>query len=189
MNALRGARHTCRTTPTGSPRSSAPRRDSVDQAIRNGIARASQTLRDLDWFEVTQVRGQIENGQIAHCQVGLKVGFRLEDERPTDRRDRDGRSGPALPLLRDLQRLGAVAQRARTTVNPARSASSQTSSSSSTSTRISRSRPAGAGSPAWCARAGLRSSLRRMHTRPSGSPCAASQSRVSRRQRSGRPVR
>ncbi|MET8942814.1 dodecin [Streptomyces sp. NPDC004542] len=54
--------------------------EGVDQAIRNGIARAGQTLRHLDWFEVTQVRGQIENGEIAHFQVGLKVGFRLEDE-------------------------------------------------------------------------------------------------------------
>jgi flavin-binding protein dodecin len=53
--------------------------EGVDQAIRNGIARASQTLRQLDWFEVTQVRGQIENGQIEYFQVGLKVGFRLED--------------------------------------------------------------------------------------------------------------
>ncbi|MGW0818111.1 dodecin [Streptomyces viridiviolaceus] len=53
--------------------------EGVDQAVRNGIARASQTLRHLDWFEVTQVRGQIEEGQIAHWQVGLKVGFRLED--------------------------------------------------------------------------------------------------------------
>jgi flavin-binding protein dodecin len=53
--------------------------EGVDPAIRNGIARASQTLRNLDWFEVIQVRGQIENGQIAHWQVGLKVGFRLEE--------------------------------------------------------------------------------------------------------------
>ncbi|MET9441232.1 dodecin [Streptomyces sp. NPDC006610] len=53
--------------------------DGVDQAVRNAIGRASQTLRNLDWFEVTQVRGQIENGQVAHWQVGLKVGFRLED--------------------------------------------------------------------------------------------------------------
>ncbi|GAA2457721.1 dodecin [Streptomyces glaucus] len=53
--------------------------EGVDQAIRNGISRASQTLRNLDWFEVTQVRGQIENGDIAHWQVGLKVGFRLEE--------------------------------------------------------------------------------------------------------------
>ncbi|MEU7576009.1 dodecin [Streptomyces sp. NPDC041068] len=51
----------------------------VDEAIRNGVARAAQTLRGLDWFEVTQVRGHIEDGQIAHYQVGLKVGFRLED--------------------------------------------------------------------------------------------------------------
>jgi flavin-binding protein dodecin len=54
--------------------------DGVDQAIRNGISRASQTLRNLDWFEVTQVRGQIEGGEIQHWQVGLKVGFRLEEE-------------------------------------------------------------------------------------------------------------
>ena len=53
--------------------------DGIDQAIRNGIERASTTLRHLDWFEVTQVRGQIENGDIAHWQVGLKVGFRLEE--------------------------------------------------------------------------------------------------------------
>ncbi|MEU0370729.1 dodecin [Streptomyces sp. NPDC006283] len=53
--------------------------DGVDQAIRNGISRASQTLRGLDWFEVTQVRGHIVDGQIEHYQVGLKVGFRLED--------------------------------------------------------------------------------------------------------------
>ncbi|MGQ4419968.1 dodecin [Streptomyces sp. SAS_269] len=53
--------------------------EGLDQAIRNAIARAGQTLRNLDWFEVTQVRGQIENGQIEHYQVGLKVGFRIED--------------------------------------------------------------------------------------------------------------
>ena len=54
--------------------------DGVDQAIRNGILRASQTLRHLDWFEVTQVRGQVKDGVVEHFQVGLKVGFRLEDE-------------------------------------------------------------------------------------------------------------
>jgi flavin-binding protein dodecin len=53
--------------------------EGVDQAIRNAVTRASQTLRNLDWFEVTQVRGQIENGEIEHYQVGLKVGFRIED--------------------------------------------------------------------------------------------------------------
>ncbi|GAA4576251.1 dodecin [Planotetraspora kaengkrachanensis] len=53
--------------------------ESVDQAVRNGVRRAAQTLRHLDWFEVTEVRGQIEDGEVAHFQVGMKVGFRLED--------------------------------------------------------------------------------------------------------------
>ncbi|MFC6066044.1 dodecin [Streptomyces ochraceiscleroticus] len=53
--------------------------ENVDAAIRNGVRRASQTLRNLDWFEVTQVRGHIVDGEIEHYQVGLKVGFRLED--------------------------------------------------------------------------------------------------------------
>ncbi|WP_067805523.1 dodecin [Actinomadura formosensis] len=53
--------------------------DSIDTAIRNGVRRASQTLRHLDWFEVTEVRGRIEDGEVAHIQVTMKVGFRLED--------------------------------------------------------------------------------------------------------------
>ena len=53
--------------------------EGLDQAIRNAIARADQTLRNLDWFEVTQIRGQLESGRIEHYQVGLKVGFRIED--------------------------------------------------------------------------------------------------------------
>ncbi|QNE73558.1 dodecin family protein [Streptomyces finlayi] len=53
--------------------------EGVDGAIRNGIARASETLHNLDWFEMTQVRGHIEDGRIAHYQVGLKVGFRLDE--------------------------------------------------------------------------------------------------------------
>ncbi|MEO7981686.1 MAG: dodecin [Sporichthyaceae bacterium] len=53
--------------------------EGVDQAIRNGLARASQTLRHLDWFEVTQIRGQVVDGAPEHLQVGMKVGFRLED--------------------------------------------------------------------------------------------------------------
>ncbi|MET0451238.1 MAG: dodecin [Mycobacterium sp.] len=53
--------------------------DSVDAAIRNGVTRAGQTLRGLDWFEVVSVRGEIADGQVAHFQVTLKVGFRLED--------------------------------------------------------------------------------------------------------------
>ncbi|MEU7019145.1 dodecin [Streptomyces sp. NPDC046203] len=53
--------------------------EGLDQAIRNGIERASQTLRGLDWFEVTEMRGHLEEGGIKHYQVGLKVGFRLEE--------------------------------------------------------------------------------------------------------------
>lgn len=52
--------------------------DSIDQAIRNGIERAAQTIRHIDWFEVTQIRGMASDGTIAHFQVGLKVGFRIE---------------------------------------------------------------------------------------------------------------
>ena len=51
----------------------------VDDAITSGIARAAQTIRDIDWFEVTQIRGHVADGVVAHIQVGLKVGFRLED--------------------------------------------------------------------------------------------------------------
>jgi len=54
--------------------------DSIEQAISNGIERAGKTLRHLDWFEVTQVRGQIKDGAVEHYQVGLKLGFRLEDD-------------------------------------------------------------------------------------------------------------
>ncbi|HEX6327089.1 MAG TPA: dodecin [Jiangellaceae bacterium] len=53
--------------------------EGVDHAIRNGIGRAAQTLRHLDWFEVTEIRGHLVDGQIEHIQVGMKVGFRLED--------------------------------------------------------------------------------------------------------------
>jgi flavin-binding protein dodecin len=52
----------------------------VDDAIKNAITRASRTLRHLDWFEVTQIRGQVVDDHAEHFQVGLKLGFRLEDE-------------------------------------------------------------------------------------------------------------
>jgi dodecin len=52
--------------------------DGVDAAIKVGIDRASSTLRGLDWFEVTEIRGHIVAGGIAHYQVGLKIGFRVE---------------------------------------------------------------------------------------------------------------
>lgn len=52
--------------------------EGVDAAIRNGISRASQTVRNLGWFEVGQIRGEIVEGKVAHWQVQLKIGFRLE---------------------------------------------------------------------------------------------------------------
>jgi flavin-binding protein dodecin len=52
--------------------------ESLAQAIRNGVSRASQTVRNLDWFEVGMIRGHIENGAVAHFQVQMKVGFRIE---------------------------------------------------------------------------------------------------------------
>ena len=54
--------------------------EGIDHAVRNGIERAARTLRHVDWFEVTQVRGQVKDGTVEHFQVGLKVGFRLEDD-------------------------------------------------------------------------------------------------------------
>ncbi|MCB1909596.1 MAG: dodecin domain-containing protein [Rhodocyclaceae bacterium] len=53
--------------------------NSQDEAIRNAVAEASKTLRNLDWFEVVESRGHISDGQIAHYQVKLKIGFRLGD--------------------------------------------------------------------------------------------------------------
>jgi dodecin len=53
--------------------------DSLQQAVRNGVSRASETLRNLDWFEVTEIRGWIDNGEVGHFQVSMKIGFRLDD--------------------------------------------------------------------------------------------------------------
>lgn len=53
-------------------------RDSLQAAIENAIAKASETLRNMRWFEVVETRGQIEEGKIAHWQVTVKIGFTLE---------------------------------------------------------------------------------------------------------------
>ena len=53
--------------------------ESYSEATKNAIVRASETLRGLGWFEVTELRGLIQNGQIFEYQVTLKVGFRLEE--------------------------------------------------------------------------------------------------------------
>ena len=54
--------------------------DGLDQAIRNGIAAAKKSVRNLDWFEVDEIRGHLVDGQVGHFQVTLKVGFRYEDD-------------------------------------------------------------------------------------------------------------
>lgn len=51
----------------------------IDDAIRNAIARAAKTIREMKWFEVVQTRGHIENGAVRHYQVTLRVGFTLEE--------------------------------------------------------------------------------------------------------------
>jgi flavin-binding protein dodecin len=53
--------------------------EGVTEAIDTAIAKASKTLRNLDWFEVCGIRGHLADGKVAHYQVTLKVGFRLED--------------------------------------------------------------------------------------------------------------
>jgi hypothetical protein len=50
-----------------------------DEAIQNAIIRASKSMRNLDWFEVVETRGHLLNGKVAHWQVKIKVGFRMED--------------------------------------------------------------------------------------------------------------
>lgn len=52
--------------------------DGVDAAIRNGIARAAETIRNINWFEVVETRGYVDNDAVAYVQVTMKIGFRLE---------------------------------------------------------------------------------------------------------------
>ncbi|MDX1659838.1 MAG: dodecin [Nitriliruptorales bacterium] len=54
-------------------------RDGVDEAIRGAIRKAGETMRNLDWFEVNEIRGWIKDGEVQHFQVTLQVGFRLDD--------------------------------------------------------------------------------------------------------------
>lgn len=53
--------------------------EGVDDAIRGAIERASKTIRNLDWFEVVNIRGHVERDSICHFQVTMKLGFRLEE--------------------------------------------------------------------------------------------------------------
>lgn len=50
----------------------------TDKAIQNAVDRAAKTLRNLDWFEVVETRGHLDNGKVAHWQVKIKIGFRME---------------------------------------------------------------------------------------------------------------
>ncbi|MES9869435.1 MAG: dodecin [Sedimenticola sp.] len=52
---------------------------SSDDAVQNALARAAESIRNMDWFEVQETRGHIVDGKVAHWQVVIKVGFRLED--------------------------------------------------------------------------------------------------------------
>lgn len=52
--------------------------DSIQQAVRNAVTRAGQTLRNLDWFEVSEIRGTIADGDVEHFQVAVKIGFKLD---------------------------------------------------------------------------------------------------------------
>ncbi|HET8876992.1 MAG TPA: dodecin [Casimicrobiaceae bacterium] len=52
---------------------------STDEAIRNAIEKAAATVKHIDWYQVIESRGHVENGRVSHYQVALKVGFRIED--------------------------------------------------------------------------------------------------------------
>ena len=52
---------------------------SVDDAIRTAIGKAAETVRHIEWFETQEIRGQVVDGGVAHFQVRLKIGFRVED--------------------------------------------------------------------------------------------------------------
>ena len=53
-------------------------KDSFAKAVASGVERASETLRNMDWFEVTELRGRVAKGKVAEYQVKMKVGFRLD---------------------------------------------------------------------------------------------------------------
>jgi flavin-binding protein dodecin len=53
--------------------------DGIESAVENAIARASDTIRNIRWFEISQLRGQVRDGKVAHWQVTMKLGFTLDD--------------------------------------------------------------------------------------------------------------
>jgi flavin-binding protein dodecin len=54
--------------------------NSIADAVRTGIEKASESIENMRWFEVGEIRGEIENGKVAHFQVTMKVGFTIEDK-------------------------------------------------------------------------------------------------------------
>jgi len=54
--------------------------DSIQQAVRNALKKAAQTIRNIDWFEVTEIRGAVRNNSEPEFQVSLRIGFRLEGQ-------------------------------------------------------------------------------------------------------------
>lgn len=54
--------------------------ESVEDAVQRALKRASSSVRNMRWFEVTEIRGHIENGAVGHWQVSMKVGFTLEED-------------------------------------------------------------------------------------------------------------
>jgi hypothetical protein len=52
---------------------------SVSDAIETGIERAAKTIRHVEWFEVSEIRGHVENGKVGHYQVSMNVGFRVDE--------------------------------------------------------------------------------------------------------------
>ena len=67
---LPGSPRTCEVVGTSD--------ESVDDAIRSAVRKAGQSVRNLDWFEVASIRGHLADGEVAHFQVTLKLGFRIE---------------------------------------------------------------------------------------------------------------
>ncbi len=53
--------------------------ESSDQAVRNAIAKAASTVKNMDWFELVETRGELRDGRVTFWQVTLKIGFRLQD--------------------------------------------------------------------------------------------------------------
>ena len=53
--------------------------DSIEAAVSTAVERAGKTMKHIDWFEITQVRGYVKDGAVDHFQVSIKVGYRLED--------------------------------------------------------------------------------------------------------------